>query len=301
MRAEQRFLRASRHRSAIALSLALLLVGCQSVDLSRRDALGLVAPTRAPALDQIDPVAIDRAPSAIVVDADSGKVLYADDADGLRHPASTTKLMTLFLLFEAMEAGRLTLDSDLVVSSFAASRAPSKLGLPPGSTIKVRDALYGLAVRSANDVASVVAENLGGSEEAFARRMTARAREIGMMRTNFANASGLPDERQISTARDLAILGSAIRQRFPAYAPLFATESFTFGGRTYTATNKLLGRVPGVDGMKTGFVNASGFNLVATARRNGRGVVVVVIGGETGRARDARVEQLIDAYLGPAT
>ncbi|WP_062231491.1 D-alanyl-D-alanine carboxypeptidase family protein [Aureimonas sp. N4] len=288
----------------VAALLALGLAGCQSVDLSRNDlAAGLSAQSKAPAFQvgngEIVPV---RAGSAIVVDADSGKVLFSDDPDGLRHPASLSKLLTLYLLFEAIEAKRVTLDTDLVVSTHAASRPPSKLGLRPGSTIKVRDAMYALAVKSANDVATVVAENLAdGSEEAFARRMNMTARQIGMRRSNFVTPSGLPDDLQISTARDMAVLALQIRKRFPGFVPLFSTESFDYAGRHYVSTNKLLGRVPGVDGMKTGFVNSSGFNLVASARRNGRGVIVVVIGGQTGRARDMRVEQLIDTYLGPAT
>lgn len=287
----------------LAALLALGLAGCQSVDLSRNDlAAGLAAGSKAPAFSvasgEVVPV---RAASAIVVDADTGRVLYSEDPDGLRHPASLSKLMTLYLLFEAIEAKRVTLDTELVVSTNAASKPPSKLGLRAGSTIRVRDAMYALAVKSANDVASVVAENLGdGSEQAFARQMTVKARQLGMNRSNFVTPSGLPDDLQISTARDMAVLALQIRKRFPGFVPLFSTESFDYAGRHYVSTNKLLGRVPGVDGMKTGFVNASGFNLVASARRNGRGVIVVVIGGQTGRSRDARVEQLIDTYLGPA-
>ncbi|WP_019997140.1 D-alanyl-D-alanine carboxypeptidase family protein [Aureimonas ureilytica] len=297
---------ASRPRAPsrlLAALLALGLAGCQSVDLSRNDlAAGLAAGSKAPAFSvasgEVVPV---RAASAIVVDADTGRVLYSEDPDGLRHPASLSKLMTLYLLFEAIEAKRVTLDTELVVSTNAAAKPPSKLGLRAGSTIRVRDAMYALAVKSANDVASVVAENLGdGSEQAFARQMTVKARQLGMNRSNFVTPSGLPDDLQISTARDMAVLALQIRKRFPGFVPLFSTESFDYAGRHYVSTNKLLGRVPGVDGMKTGFVNASGFNLVASARRNGRGVIVVVIGGQTGRSRDARVEQLIDTYLGPA-
>ncbi|WP_062112362.1 D-alanyl-D-alanine carboxypeptidase family protein [Aureimonas sp. AU40] len=298
---------ASRSRVSsriLAAFLALGLAGCQSVDLSRNDlAAGLASGSKAPAFSvsngEIVPV---RASAAIVVDADSGSVLYSEDPDGLRHPASLSKLLTLYLLFEAIEGKRVTLDTELVVSTNAASKPPSKLGLRPGSTIRVRDAMYALAVKSANDVATVVAENLAnGSEEAFARQMNLTARKLGMNRSNFVTPSGLPDDLQITTARDMAVLAIQIRRRFPGFVPLFSTESFDYAGRHYVSTNKLLGRVPGVDGMKTGFVNASGFNLVASARRNGRGVIVVVIGGQTGRARDARVEQLIDTYLGPAT
>nr|WP_244977856.1 D-alanyl-D-alanine carboxypeptidase family protein [Aureimonas jatrophae] len=283
------------------MPILVSLAACQTADLSRVDlAAGLVPPSKAPALTATSEVPSSRTPSAIVIDQDTGRVLFADDADGLRHPASTTKLMTLLLLFEAMDAGKVTLDTPLAVSARAAARPPSKLGLRPGSTIRVRDALPALAVKSSNDVASVVAENLGGTEERFALQMNAKARQLGMTRTNFANASGLPDERQISTARDLAVLGLTIRKRFPGMRGLFMTEGFEYNGRHYASTNKLLGRVPGVDGMKTGYVNASGFNLVASARRGGRGVIVVVIGGASGRSRDARVEDLIDTYLGPA-
>ncbi|WP_244630945.1 D-alanyl-D-alanine carboxypeptidase family protein [Aureimonas sp. ME7] len=297
--------RPSRKRSAtllMGLALSVALASCQSMDLSRGDVrAGLLPTTKVPALVLgAEEVAV-RTPAALVVDADSGRVLYAEDPDGLRHPASITKLMTLYLLFEAVDAGKLSLDDGLVVSSTAEAKPPSKLGLRPGETIRVRDAMYALAVKSANDIASVVAENLAGSDQAFALQMTRKARQLGMTRTNFANPSGLPHPDQISTARDLAILAMQIRKRFPRYAEIFKTESFDYAGRHYAATNKLLGRVAGVDGMKTGFIGDSGFNLVASARRNGRGVIVVVIGGKTGRERDARVEQLIDTYLGPAS
>ncbi|MBB3998032.1 D-alanyl-D-alanine carboxypeptidase family protein [Aureimonas pseudogalii] len=284
------------HRLAVA-ALALSLTACQSVDLSKGDLLPL---SKAPVLALgAEEVAI-RTPAAIVLDADTGQVLYNDDADGLRHPASLTKLMTIYLLFEALEDGKVKMDDLFVVSAGAAAKPPSKLGLRPGETIRVRDAMFAMAVKSANDVASVTAENLGGSEEAFARQMTAKARQLGMTRTNFDNPSGLPDPLQITTARDMAILGLQIRRRFPQYVSLFSTPAFDYAGRHYVSTNKLLGKVPGIDGMKTGFIGDSGFNLVASARRGGRGVIVVVIGGISGRARDARVEQLVDTYLGPA-
>ncbi|MBB3934927.1 D-alanyl-D-alanine carboxypeptidase family protein [Aureimonas phyllosphaerae] len=291
-----------RLRIASALVLSVALASCQSMDLSRSDVrAGLIPPTKAPTLMVGAEAVAERTPASIVVDMDTGRVLQADDPDGLRHPASLTKLMTLYMLFEAIEAKRIGLDDAMPVTAYAAARAPSKLGLRPGDTIRVRDAMFGLAVKSANDVASVVAEALGGTDDAFALAMTRKARSLGMTRTNFANPSGLPDEAQISTARDMARLGYEIRKRFPQYASLYKTEGFDYGGRHYTATNKLLGRVAGVDGMKTGFVNASGFNLVASARRNGRGVIVVVLGGRTGRERDASVEALIDTYLGPAS
>jgi len=205
--------------------------------------------------------------------------------------------MTLYLLFEAVESGRLTLESPLTVSAEAASRPPAKLGLPVGTSITVREAATALAVRSANDVAVVVAEGVAGSEEAFARQMNARARAIGMSRTHFVNASGLPDEGQISTARDMALLALQLRTRFPAYQNFFTLKEFRFNGRRYEATNKLLGKVPGVDGLKTGYIRASGFHLVATAQRGNKRLIAVVMGGETGRARDARAEQLLETWF----
>lgn len=240
---------------------------------------------------------LERAPAAIVIDEATGATIYADDADGLRYPASLSKLMSLYLVFEQLQSGRLKLDDDLLVSPTAAAKPAVKLGLAPGSTIKVRDAIQAMAVKSTNDVASVVAENLAGSEEAFARAMTAKARALGMKHSYFVNPSGLPDPRQISTAHDMAILARALRLRFPAYVRLFSEGSFDYAGHHYVSTNKLLGKVPGVDGMKTGYIRASGFHLVVSASRGGRRVIVVVMGGKTGRARDERAALLVDQYL----
>jgi D-alanyl-D-alanine carboxypeptidase len=282
-------------RPLAVLALAATLGACQSADVGRAgfDAASM-ARSYAPAVEH-------RAPAAFVVDARNGRTLYEDEADALRYPASLTKLMTLYLLFEAMEEGRLGPDSPLRVSENAASKPPSKLGAKPGGLLTVRAAVTALAVRSANDVATVVAENLAGSEEAFANRMNAKARALGMSRTHFNNASGLPDAGQVTTARDMARLALAIRQRFPSALPVFSLREFEYGGRTFKATNKLLGKVPGVDGMKTGFIRDSGFHLVTSATRGGRSVVVVVMGGDTSGARDARVTSLVDTYLGPAT
>ncbi|WAJ26907.1 D-alanyl-D-alanine carboxypeptidase family protein [Antarcticirhabdus aurantiaca] len=282
-------------RPLAIVALAATLGACQSADVGRAgfDAVSMAR--------SYAPVVEHRAPAALVIDARSGRTLYEDDADALRYPASLTKLMTLYLLFEAVEQGRLNPDTPLTISANAASKPPSKLGAKPGDLLTVRQAVTSLAVRSANDVATVVAENLAGSEEAFANRMNAKARALGMSRTHFNNASGLPDVGQVTTARDMARLALAIRHNFPSALSVFSLREFEYGGRTIKATNKLLGKVPGIDGMKTGFIRDSGFHLVASAERGGRRIIVVVMGGETGMARDARVTALVDTYLGPAT
>ncbi|MEF2550336.1 D-alanyl-D-alanine carboxypeptidase family protein [Aurantimonas sp. A2-1-M11] len=284
-------------KPALAPLLALAMVACQSSELTTD---GLLPYARVGAATVSPGQAEVRAASTLVVDYGSGRTLYEEAADGLRYPASLTKMMTLYLLFEMIEAGRLSMNSELTVSENAASQPPSKLGLKAGSTIRVADAAQALAVKSANDVATVIAENLGGSEAAFANAMTAKARALGMTRTRFANASGLPDKDQISTARDMATLGRSLLTRFPAYASLFTRTGFDYGGRHYNATNKLVGSVHGVDGLKTGYIRDAGFHLVATATRRGRRIIVVVMGGRTGRERNAQVEALIDQYLGPA-
>lgn len=239
--------------------------------------------------------------STIVVDANSGKVLQAKDADAVRHPASLTKIMTLYLLFERIEAGKLKLDSALEVSEHASEQAPTKLGLRPGQTIRVEDAIKGLVTKSANDAAVVVAEALAGSEEAFASQMTRKARALGMSKTVYRNASGLPDDEQVTTARDQAMLGRAIQDRFPRQYRYFATTSFNFRGRVIRNHNKLLGRVDGVDGIKTGYTRASGFNLVSSVRRGNRHLVSVVLGGRSGRSRDAMMRDLIAEHIGAGT
>jgi D-alanyl-D-alanine carboxypeptidase len=235
--------------------------------------------------------------AAIVVDANSGKVLHAANPDSQRHPASLTNILTLYLLFEQIEAGKLKMDSDLPVSAHASVQAPSKLGLRPGQSIEVEDAIKAVVTKSANDVAVVIAEAIGGSEEAFAKMMTRKARALGMSHTVYVNASGLPDDDQITTARDQATLGRAIQDRFPRLYRYFGTRSFAYRGRSIRNHNHLLGRVEGVDGIKTGYVRASGFNLVTSMRRNGRHLVAVVMGGTSGRARDARMRQLLQEYV----
>jgi len=234
--------------------------------------------------------------SSMVIDANTGKVLQNTNGDALRHPASLTKIMTLYLLFERLEAGKISLASRMRVSAHAASQAPSKLDLSPGDTINVEDAIKAVVTKSANDVAVVIAENLAGDEASFARMMTHKARALGMKNTTYLNASGLPNDNQWTTARDQVLLGRAIQERFPRYYRYFSTRNFVFEGKSLRNHNKLLGRVTGVDGIKTGYINASGFNLVTSVQRGGRHVVAAIFGGRSGKARDAQMEQLIEKY-----
>jgi len=232
--------------------------------------------------------------ASIVVDADSGQVLYAVNADTRNYPASLTKMMTLYLVFEALEKGTLKLDQKLTVSRRAAGMPPSKLGLKEGDTITVEDAILALATKSANDAAVVFAETLSGKETTFARLMTERAQELGMSRTTFRNASGLPNRGQKSTARDMARLGKALMEDFPQYYHYFSKTSFTYNGRTYRNHNRLLKNYKGMDGIKTGYTRASGFNLVSSVERDGRRVIAVVFGGKTARSRDLHMAKLLD-------
>lgn len=224
--------------------------------------------------------------SALAVDARTGDILFSSDADGLRHPASLTKVMTLYVLFQEMKAGRLTLASRLTMSRYAAGRPPTKLGVKAGQTVSVEDAIKALVTLSANDVAVAVGETIEGSETAFARRMTETARQLGMSRTTFRNASGLPDPKQVTTARDMATLSLRVQRDFPQYYSYFRTTSFKFGKRTIRSHNRLLKRFAGTDGIKTGYIRASGFNLTTSARRGDKRVIGVVMGGKTGKARD---------------
>jgi D-alanyl-D-alanine carboxypeptidase len=244
--------------------------------------------------------------STIVVDAKTGEVINASKADELRHPASLAKIMTLYLLFAELEAGRLKLDTRLRISPEAAKQPPSKLGLKPGETIAVEDAIKALVTRSANDIAVAVAEAVAGDEESFARLMTQRARALGMTRTIFKNANGLPDPEQVTTAREMALLGLAIQDRFPKYYPYFSTRTFRWRGVAIGNHNRLLGSVDGVDGIKTGYTRASGFNLVSNVKRGPRHIVAVVLGGKTGKARDTHMRDMIaqqirHAHAGPRT
>lgn len=239
--------------------------------------------------------------AAIVVDANTGKVLFEENSRAPRYPASLTKMMTLYMLFDALDSGRITLDSQIPVSPYAAARPPSKIGFKAGQSIDVNSAILALAVRSANDVAAAIAEFLGGSEERFAAMMTAKARELGMSDTTFRNASGLPDEGQRTTARDMAVLSMVLRKRFPHHYHYFANREFSYSGRVIRGHNALLGKVAGVDGLKTGYIRASGFNLATSAGRGGRRIVAVVMGGQTAALRNAHMEELIETYLPRAT
>jgi D-alanyl-D-alanine carboxypeptidase len=232
--------------------------------------------------------------SSIVVDARTGAIVSADDADGVRHPASLTKMMTLYIVFQELKAGRIKLSTPLRVSQRAASMVPSKLGLKAGSTITVEQAIKALVIKSANDVAATVGENLGrGSEAAFANRMTRVARDMGMRRTTFKNASGLPNPGQVTTARDMATLGLRLMRDFPQYYPYFRSTAFVYRGRTIRSHNRLVGRFPGTDGIKTGYINASGFNLVTSTKRGDKRLVGVVIGARSSGKRNAHMMTIL--------
>ena len=235
--------------------------------------------------------------AAIVVDDKSGQVLHEVKADEPRHPASLTKIMTLYLLFEQLEAGKIKLDTPLTISAHAATAAPVKLGLKANGTIKAEEALKAMVTKSANDAAVVVGEAIGGTEEEFAKLMTEKAKSLGMASTVYVNASGLPAEEQITTARDQALLGRAIGHRFPNYYRYFATPSFKYGGKEMHNHNALLGQVKGVDGIKTGFTEASGYNLVASIRRDEKHLVAVVLGGTSNAQRNDRMRQLLEEHI----
>ncbi len=241
------------------------------------------------------------ATSSIIIDAESGKVLSSSAADTLRYPASLTKVMTLYITFDALEKGLLRMEDMLPVSRTAANRSPSKLGLRAGEKISVKDAIMALVVKSANDCATVLAEGLGYSERNFAKTMTKVARELGMKNTTFKNASGLPNREQKTTARDMAILGAAIYHHFPQYYKLFSTKKFTYKGRTYYTHNHLLKSFEGADGMKTGFTNAAGFNIITSAERNGKRVIAVTMGHNTAKLRDKKVAKLMEMGLNKLT
>lgn len=232
--------------------------------------------------------------AAIVVDAQSGRVLYEKMAQEKRYPASLTKMMTLYLLFEQMAKGKVSLSTPMTASSYAASQDPTKLGLAAGDTLTVEDAIKALIVRSANDAAVVVAEHLAGSEYQFAQRMTAKARELGMMNTNFVNASGLPDENQRSTAFDLMLLSRRLVSDFNEFYPYFHLQSFVWNGRSYEGHNNLLKFFDGADGLKTGYTRMSGFNLATSATRQDKRLISVVMGGKSARERDNMTAQLLE-------
>ncbi len=236
--------------------------------------------------------------ASIIVDARTGEVLHEQEADAITHPASLTKMMTLYLTFDALDDGRLTLDEALPVSAWAESMSPTKLGLRAGATLRVETAILGLVTKSANDAAVVLAEALGGSESRFAEMMTRKARELGMRNTVFRNASGLPNMEQVTTARDFALLSRAMLADHPKYYPYFSRRSFVYGGRPLANHNHLMSRYEGMDGIKTGYTVASGFNLAASATRDGRRLVGVVLGGKSAVSRDNRMAALLDQAFG---
>ena len=250
----------------------------------------------APMAGEANAAAAPRKYAGIVVDAKSGKVLYESAADAARYPASVTKVMTLYILFQELAAGNITLKTKFTVSKYAAAASPTKLGLKAGSTITVENCIKAIVTISANDMARTIAENISGSESAFAKRMTATAKALGMSRTTYRNASGLPDKGQVTTVRDQAKLGIAIYEHFPQYYDYFQTRSFSYGKRTYGNHNRLLGS-NGIDGIKTGYTNASGFNLLTAARTDGRHIVVAGFGFDSGGSRDAKVRDLVKTYL----
>lgn len=237
------------------------------------------------------------ATSSIAIDAETGSVLSANNADSLRYPASLTKLMTLYITFDALEKGLIHMEDKLPVSRHAANMAPSRLGLRPGEKIRVKDAVMAVVVKSANDCAAVLAEGLGYSEANFAKTMTKVAHELGMKNTTFRNASGLPNKQQKTTARDMALLGAAMYHHFPQYYKLFATKKFTYKKQTIYTHNHLLKTFDGADGLKTGFTNASGYNIVTSAERDGKRVIAVTMGHNTAKLRDKKVAQLMDQGL----
>ncbi|MBP0441119.1 D-alanyl-D-alanine carboxypeptidase [Tianweitania sediminis] len=275
--------------SIAAALLAALVAGCSTTGSSGGGAAG-------PRQFAIAPLPYDRY-AAVAVDASSGRMLYGHDETAARYPASLTKMMTLYMLFEQMESGRVNKNTIIPISAYAASRPPTKMGLKAGDGIDVDSAVKALVVRSANDIATAVGEFIGGSEQQFAAMMTARAQAIGMRDTRFRNASGLPDPLQTTTARDMATLAMALRRKFPQYYGYFSTTEFSYRGKQIRGHNKLVGGVSGVDGLKTGYIRASGFNVATSVTRNGRRIVVVVMGAKSGNERNAHVAQMIEMAL----
>jgi D-alanyl-D-alanine carboxypeptidase len=245
--------------------------------------------------------AVDGRDAYIILDATSGRELSSDQPDQLRHPASLTKLMTIYLTFSALDSGRLSLGDGLPVSINALNAPPTKMGLPPGGTVSVRDATMALVTRSANDAAVVLAEALGGDEPSFAQLMTSKARQLGMSQTVFRNASGLPNREQVTTARDMARLAFALMRDFPHYYPVFSVQSWPYRGRSLENHNRMLGSYEGADGLKTGYTNASGFNLVMSAMRDNRRLIGVVMGGDSAGQRDRMMAMLMDQGFATAS
>ncbi|MCL4765874.1 MAG: serine hydrolase [Hyphomicrobiaceae bacterium] len=239
--------------------------------------------------------------ASMVIDANTGAVLHESKADEPRYPASLTKLMTLYLVFEEIERGRLTFETKIRMSERAASAPPSKLDLDAGEELTALEAVRALVTKSANDVAVAVAEHIGGSEPAFARMMTEKARLLGMPSTTFRNASGLPDREQVTTARDMLTLAMHLQDDFPKFYPFFSTRAFTFRGRTYRTHNSLIRTFKGMDGLKTGYIRMSGFNVVSSVRRGRRHVVAAVFGGTTAGSRNAEMRALLNRTIPKAS
>jgi D-alanyl-D-alanine carboxypeptidase len=269
---------------ASVLLTALMLASCQTSEvLDARKAVGHAQPERY---------------ASVVIDMSSGKELYGYSQNSVRYPASLTKMMTLYLVFEALQSGQIDKTTLIAISANAAGQAPSKIGLKTGETIDVDTAIRAITVKSANDIAVAFAEYLAGSEEAFAARMTAKARALGMSRTTFRNASGLHDPAQVTTAEDMAKLGVALRRKFPQHFAYFSLKQFNVAGRTINGHNKVLDTVAGANGIKTGYTKASGFNLVTSVERDGKQMIAVILGEDSARARDARMTALVMAYMG---
>lgn len=258
----------------------------------------LFLPFTAMGQNHTPPPVINSLYADIVIEAESGRVLHATNPNSIRHPASLTKMMTLFLTFKALNEGRLRLDQQLPVSNKAAIQSPTKLGLKAGQSISVSNAIMSMVTLSANDSAVVLAEALGGSEENFGRAMTEQAQQLGMYQTHFNNSSGLPDPSQTTTAYDMALLGCALFRQFPQYYTFFSLKNFDYDGAIYHNHNHLMERYPGMDGIKTGYIQSSGFNLVASAKQKGVRLIAVVFGGSSPASRDQRVAQLLnEAFL----
>ncbi|TGW07874.1 D-alanyl-D-alanine carboxypeptidase [Mesorhizobium sp. M2D.F.Ca.ET.145.01.1.1] len=266
------------------LALAALVAGCSTIT-PPDTVLSVPAPPQKYA--------------AIVVDGKSGKQLFEVNSTAQRYPASLTKMMTLYLLFEAMDTGRVTKETQIPVSDHAASQPPTKMRFRRGETIDVDSAIRAIVVKSANDVAVAVGGYLGGSEDQFAAMMTSKARQLGMSSTTFRNASGLPDDGQMTTAHDMAVLGMSLQRRFPQHFHYFSESDFMFRGRLVRGHNDMLGRVRGVNGIKTGYIRASGFNIVTSYDADGRQLIVVVMGADSARQRNDHVEALIQRSLSP--
>jgi D-alanyl-D-alanine carboxypeptidase len=269
---------------ASVLLTALMLASCQTSDvLDAKKAVARAQPERY---------------ASVVIDMSSGKELYGYSQNSVRYPASLTKMMTLYLVFEALGSGQIDKTTLIPISANAAGQAPSKIGLKPGETIDVDTAIRAITVKSANDIAVAFAEYLAGSEEAFAAQMTAKARAIGMRNTTFRNASGLHDPAQVTTAEDMARLGVALRKKFPQHFAYFGLRQFNVAGRTVTGHNKALDMIAGANGMKTGYTRASGYNLVTSVERDGKQMIAVILGEDSARARDQRMAALVMAYMG---